>query len=1396
MPNLDTLSIQFNTSGTDKAINNIKAMGYAVRNLAQTLKTVDEGKMVAFANGMSAIKKSVPTQAQTNRMVAFSDAIKDLSAAVGASNISGFSKDMSNLGGAVNAFKRSSVNSITNAVSAMQTLQHQAQNTAQTISNATPKSSQQVTPNSKGALQSTNQVIASLDRIQVKAKGVTGILQKMGLVVPTKSFKALEENAEKVRKKYDEVRQALQKGLEAGKITSDSSEYAKKMAELEGLRNKYDELILKQRQLAQEGGAFATNPAFSKFAQSLEPFKNSVSQTVSILKNGLIAGIKFAGSRIQSFVSHLKEMGKALKNTVTGGNSATKMAKKFANEIFRVSKMLKLMVTRMALRKVIAEVGDGFKSLAVHSDEFNNSVSSMMNGAKKLGYSFAAMVSPLINALAPALVYIINLLTKLANILNQVFSALTGSSTWNKAKDFTDSWRDSFDDTTDAAKKTAKEVKKTVLGFDELNQLQDNSDKTSKSNKGGGITDMFETKPIDQKWKDIADWLKKMWELGDFYDLGKKLGEKLRDMLESIPWDQIRKTANKLGKSLATLINGFVEVERLGYDIGYTIAQSVNTVFEFLNGFVHNLHWDSIGKFIADTFNGFFENIDWALIKDTVVTGMAGIAQAIQSFIDNFHWDNISTFIINAVDTIVSGIKAFVDGINWYDLGKKIGDQLNKTIAGIDWHEVGSTLGDVIMAAVDWAYGLIKTFDPEGAIKALTDFLDGVCESINFEEVGETLGMALHKLIAVIQGFWGDEENRKKVWSAIEDFFSGIASQLTLDDFSFLLEVAIGLAGVLALKNALKLLAAKAVAVGASIAGSIAAGIVTFFVGAEIGKMIGEYLFPDDRDLYEGYKGIAGTMQMVKDLIVGIGDFCQMYFEVWMEDVLAEAHLVAAKVKDLLNIGDIISRKKELAEAKREFEEAQQHTKALLKPDEYLQEMATISEFKTKLGELGDEFDNLKTKTSETNFANYNSELSTTQQIMSMLNTETGSLTSQIKDMLNPSMNTTQEITSLLNEKMGETQSNGQKFAQMLTDAGEETSKLNTLTTELTDNVSSSYEGLSKSGTNFYETTKGIAKETEKASDKIKEAKGTTDGLTTELSNASGKMTDLKRDTEDMSSSVSVTSEIVKKLSGDLKDTKDSSRNYTDMATTVNKDSKDIQSAVDGVKFDTAETNMNEYTKSAVDRYLELKNEILGDSKEIDETVNSLDFTDANKEFAELSTETNKSMGDAKKTVETNVQDINKSLDTIKQGMTKDKWTFQGVADGLGETFRRAKDAIKREWNSIAETLNGDHEVGTEKIRIDLPKFARGGFPEDGLFYANHNELVGSFSNGKTAVANNAQIIEGISSGVYGAVAKAMSQNNGSNKYISNTIVVDGETIARTVTKAQDRQNMRYSPTV
>lgn len=91
-----------------------------------------------------------------------------------------------------------------------------------------------------------------------------------------------------------------------------------------------------------------------------------------------------------------------------------------------------------------------------------------------------------------------------------------------------------------------------------------------------------------------------------------------------------------------------------------------------------------------------------------------------------------------------------------------------------------------------------------------------------------------------------------------------------------------------------------------------------------------------------------------------------------------------------------------------------------------------------------------------------------------------------------------------------------------------------------------------------------------------------------------------------------------------------------------------------------------------------------------------------------------------------------------------------------------------------------------------IPAFATGGFPEDGLFFANSNELVGKFTNGKTAVANNAQIVEGVSTGVAQAVSQVLAgQSGGNGSPINLTVQIGSKTIAKETIDAVDDYTMR-----
>lgn len=130
------------------------------------------------------------------------------------------------------------------------------------------------------------------------------------------------------------------------------------------------------------------------------------------------------------------------------------------------------------------------------------------------------------------------------------------------------------------------------------------------------------------------------------------------------------------------------------------------------------------------------------------------------------------------------------------------------------------------------------------------------------------------------------------------------------------------------------------------------------------------------------------------------------------------------------------------------------------------------------------------------------------------------------------------------------------------------------------------------------------------------------------------------------------------------------------------------------------------------------------------------------------------------------------------------------MANSVIAIINRVIDAINKmfhiSFNGL--TLLGKQIIPAFNVRLvnipHVPTFATGGFPEDGLFFANRNELVGQFSNGRTAVANNEQITDGIADAVYNAFMSAFSAT-GSNDNRPIEIYLDGKQIATSTTKYQ-----------
>ena len=134
------------------------------------------------------------------------------------------------------------------------------------------------------------------------------------------------------------------------------------------------------------------------------------------------------------------------------------------------------------------------------------------------------------------------------------------------------------------------------------------------------------------------------------------------------------------------------------------------------------------------------------------------------------------------------------------------------------------------------------------------------------------------------------------------------------------------------------------------------------------------------------------------------------------------------------------------------------------------------------------------------------------------------------------------------------------------------------------------------------------------------------------------------------------------------------------------------------------------------------------------------------------------------------------------------KWKeFRSTVDGMINTFvtfvRNAVSQIGEMLNGIGSGIGG--RLSGFLGGIGLPKFASGGFPEDGLFFANHGEMVGQFSNGKTAVANNQEIVEGIKQGVIEAML-TVGSSQGGGKQTEFVFNLNGREFARAIYNDQN----------
>lgn len=447
------------------------------------------------------------------------------------------------------------------------------------------------------------------------------------------------------------------------------------------------------------------------------------------------------GSLIQKFKS-----GIPILNKTKSASSGMGQSMKGLGGIFRTLGMTaRFMFASFVIMGAINGAKEGFQNLAQYSGQTNASISTLMSSLTQLKNALAAAFAPILNVVTPILNAFIQKIISVVNVFGQLMSSLTGSGSYVRAKQVQQDYASSVAgtssnmsdaaDNTDNATQATEKYKRSVMGFDQLNKLDDNSDSSSGNSSStpaagvdaGGLSpaDMFETIPVESKVKGLADKIKDAWKNADFTEIGSMVGDKLNSALENIPWDKIKNTARKIGKSVATFLNGFIETAdwRL---VGNTLAQGINTAFELGNSFAENFHWGSLGKAVGNGINGALNGLDWPLINSTLTGIAGGIATTLSSFMATTDWSLVGASFGKGINTIINAGYTFVTTFDWKKFGTSIASSVNGLFTETNFAKAGQTLSETV--------------------KGLLDSIQAVIDKTDWKKIGESVGTFLSNI--------------------------------------------------------------------------------------------------------------------------------------------------------------------------------------------------------------------------------------------------------------------------------------------------------------------------------------------------------------------------------------------------------------------------------------------------------------------------------------------------------------------------------------------------------------------------------------------------------------------------------------------------------------------------
>jgi len=388
---------------------------------------------------------------------------------------------------------------------------------------------------------------------------------------------------------------------------------------------------------------------------------------------------------------------------------------------------------------MVTAIKAGFQNLAKYSTEYNSSMSALKSSSAQLKNSLATAFEPIANVIIPYITSMVNWLNVATEAMSKFLAAMSGKTTYTKAKKQVVDYAKSLDT-------ASKSAKGALASFDEINVL----DTTDTSSTAGGETTgaaAFETGTISD------DFMKKTQTFKDILDKILPVAITIGAVL--LTWKVGSALSNLI--SMAGVLGGFVAILAL-------IGGTVLAVVSYLDMWKTGVDWPGIIGYIAGV--AIAVGAMFALLGPVaagivlIVAGLAGLILSIKDIIENgMNAKNMTMLLVSAV-ALIAGVFMIFGGtialvvaavmliiaalaalIKWTGNGKEMiqtlkdtfkdfGKFLKDVFAG-DWKAAWEDIKKVTADVVNMLFILIESL-VNGAIKGINLLVDAI-NTISFD---------------------------------------------------------------------------------------------------------------------------------------------------------------------------------------------------------------------------------------------------------------------------------------------------------------------------------------------------------------------------------------------------------------------------------------------------------------------------------------------------------------------------------------------------------------------------------------------------------------------------------------------------------------------------------------